>query len=196
MTLTDDQRDGLNRALNEATWLGLTVDADAGRVTTTFDVLTLPEVGPSPEHALATLVLDGVSRVAASLRNGMWYDRTASVETLQLAQLPETVDRVSGHPIYGCEFVDPPERSWASWRDRLSLDVNLAEPPGRHVLDLFQEAGRILQHLDLRIWFDSLRVTDPDGGEIPLQDFIDGGVRWWDALFARDPRTQGRGIVA
>jgi len=67
------------------------------------------------------------------------------------------------------EFIDPPEKSWADWRDRLSLDV--------------------------RVWFSSLRVTRSTGEEIPPQEFIDGGVRWWDGLYAGDPRSGGEGIA-
>lgn len=139
-------------------------------MTVTFDVLTLPVEGPAPESALTALVLDGVSRIAASLRNGLWNDLTAPVESLELAELSATVDRLGGHLIYGCEFIDPPESSWLPWRHRLSLDARLAESPGGHVLELFQEPGPFPRHLDVRIWFDTLRVTDLNGVEIPLQD--------------------------
>ena len=91
-------------------------------------------------------------------------------------------------------IVDRPEaNNFAAWSDRLSLDWR-SEPGGlEHTLDLFQEGYD--RHLDLRIWFDELRVFTPEHEEIALQDFMVGGVRWWDGLYANDPRTAGHGIA-
>lgn len=62
-----------------------------------------------------------------------------------------------------------------------------------HALDLFQEGYD--RHLDLRIWFDELRMFTPEHEEIAFDDFAAGGVRWWDGLYANDPRTAGHGIA-
>jgi hypothetical protein len=62
-------------------------------------------------------------------------------------------------------------------------------------LELFQAAGSGRpRHLDVRVWFSTLRITHRSGDEVPLQEFIDGGVCWWDGLYAGDPRTGGKGI--
>ena len=45
------------------------------------------------------------------------------------------------------------------------------------------------------MWFDKLEIRDADEAVIPLEQFIADGKRWWDALYARDPQTSGRGIV-
>lgn len=63
-----------------------------------------------------------------------------------------------------------------------------------HTLILFQEFGDE-SHLDLCFWFDDLSVFTPDYEEIPLDEFAAAGKRWWDALYARDPRTSKSGIV-
>lgn len=105
------------------------------------------------------------------------------------------VREFGGTPIYGWEFVDPPEKSWAHWRARLSLDDVLSTEPAGHVLDLFQEGATVNRHLDLRLWFNDLSVVDRHGREIELEQFVAGGVRWWDALYAGDSRTDGHGIV-
>ena len=64
---------------------------------------------------------------------------------------------------------------------------------GFEPLEPFKDV-RTPRHLDLRIWFRELHIHRSTGEEIPLQEFIDGGVRWWDGLYAGDPRTSGNGI--
>jgi hypothetical protein len=194
--LSEEQRHGLNVALNEATWLGIDVDQTGDRAAVFVEALTLPAEGPAPQDTAAALVLTGVSRIAASLRHGWWNDADAEIEQVALADLDTVVRSFGGCPIYGWEFIDPPEESWASWRDRLSLDTALSSEPAPHVLDLFQEGGSgNRRHLDLRVWFRDLHIMRRTGEHIALQEFIDGGLRWWDGLHAGDPRTDGKGIV-
>lgn len=40
-----------------------------------------------------------------------------------------------------------------------------------------------------------MAIHDADGREIPLTDFIAGGVRWWEAHDAGDPQTIRPGIA-
>lgn len=195
MELSEEQRHGLNVALNEATWLGIDVDQTGDRAAVFVEALTLPAEGPAPEDTAAALVLTGVSRIAASLRHGWWNDADAEIEQLALADLDTVVRSFGGCPIYGWEFIDPPEESWAGWRDRLSLDTAPSGDPAPHILELFQEGGGNPRHLDLRIWFRDLHIMRRTGEHIALQEFIDGGLRWWDGLHAGDPRTEGKGIV-
>lgn len=48
---------------------------------------------------------------------------------LALGGLDAAVRSFGGCPVYGWEFVDPPAGSWASWRDRVSLDARLDLEP-------------------------------------------------------------------
>jgi hypothetical protein len=195
MDLSEEQRHDLNVALNEATLIGAEVNPENRVASLTLAVLTLPpDDGPPPEDERVQLVLGPVGRLAGSLRNGRWDDAGAAVEEFALDQLLEVVMSFKGLAVYGWEFVDRPERdNFASWSNRLSLDWR-SEPDGvSHTLDLFQDAND--RHLDLRIWFDEARVFTPEHEEIALDDFAAGGVRWWDGLYANDPRTAGHGIA-
>jgi hypothetical protein len=71
----------LEVALNEAERHNARVRTDTAEVMLDFRVLTLPEVGPepSPRERVLRLRLTEVGRVAASLRNGLWNDKTAAV---------------------------------------------------------------------------------------------------------------------
>lgn len=195
MDLSEDQRHDLNVALNEATLIGAEVDTERRAASLTFAVLTLPaDDGPPPEDDRVQLVLRPVGRLAASLRNGRLDDGRAPVEKFAPDRLLDVVMSFQGLAVYGWEFLDRPERdNFNEWSDRLSLDWR-SEPEGlSHTLDLFQ-AGYD-RHLDLRIWFDEIRVFTPEHEEITLDEFAAGGVRWWDGLYANDPRTAGHGIA-
>jgi hypothetical protein len=186
--------DELNVALNEATLLGAELDVERRSAWITLSVLALPEEGPAPEDLRVSLVLHPVGRVAASLRHGRWDDRNAPVERFATRQLLDVVLRHGGEAIYGWKFVDvPPEDDFADWSDRLSLDWRADDRLGRsHTLILGQGGASTL---DLCFWFDTMTVLTAAYGEIELAAFAAAGRRWWDALYAGDPRTAGAGIV-
>ena len=194
MDLSDDQRHDLDVALNEATLLGAEVDGERRAAALTFSVLCCrPTTGrrrttPGCSSSWPRWAARGVAR------NGRWDDAGAAVEAFGLDRLLEVVMSFKGMPIYGWEFVDRPETDkFATWSDRLSLDWRSGPDGMSHTLDVFQEGYD--RHLDLRIWFDELRVFTPEHEEIALDDFAAGGVRWWDGLYANDPRTAGHGIA-
>jgi hypothetical protein len=193
--ITEDVCGGLNVALNESRLLSVQVDRAARSATVWCEVLTLPEDGPESADAVVVLRVRGVTRVAASLREGWWNDKDAAVTPVTLDRLDAVVRDFGGSAIYGWEFIDPPEESWADWRGRLSLDEVFSTDAAGHVLELFQEGTTVARHLDLRLWFADLGVTDRHGQSIELEHFVAGGMRWWDALYAGDSRTDGHGIV-
>jgi len=190
MELSPEQIRDFGVALNEANLVDLEVDASARRAVVTLAVLSLPAGGgPEPADRRVQLVLARLGRIAASLRQD-----GAPVAPLGLDRLHAAVAGFGQQPIYGWEFLDVPEESgFAGWCDRLSLDWQAAPGGLSHTLDLFQGADR--RRLDVRLWFDELRILGPAGTEIDLDDFTAGGVRWWDALYAGDERTRGHGIV-
>jgi hypothetical protein len=184
--------------LNEASLVGIDIDDERRWVGVTLAVLTLPaDGGPEPADPRVKLILSPVGRLAASLRHGKWDDIEAPVEPLELSRLPDAIAAFNQQPIYGWEFIDAPEKSaFKPWSKRLSLDWRPDAVDGQtHTLDLFQEWGAE-RHIDVRVWFDDLRVFDASLSEIPLGDFIAGGGRWWDAMHAGDKRTEGHGIAA
>jgi hypothetical protein len=189
----DDLRSSLNIGLNEATFLNLRINPDRALVDLLFSVLTLPEEGPEPEDPRIMVRLQGVGRIAASLRHGLWNDDSAEVESSSLDQLSDVVLSFKGVPIYGWDFIDPSDGSWERWKNRLSLDEHLSSGGTEHCIDLFQ-AGGTARHLDLRVWFDDLTLCDMTRNVISIQEFGAGGRRWWDALYAGDERVQGHGI--
>jgi hypothetical protein len=192
MSLTEDQSNGLGVALNEADLLGFEVIPEKWVAGATFRVLTLPEDGPPPEDTRVQILFQPVGRVAASLRNGRWDDPDAEVVPFKIEELLTMVQSFDGRPIYGWEFIDLGEEEFEKWSNRLSLDWTSEENGRSHSITVFQDPGPRI--LDLRVWFDDLRIYDPEFNEISIDTFIAGGKRWWDAFYKGDERTQGRGL--
>jgi len=157
-------------------------------------VLSLPEVGPAPDDDRVQLILQPLSRVAVSYRNGLWNKADAAILPLTLATLERTVFERQG-PIYGWKFFNTSvEEDFAPWSHRLSLDVEFEGRRGQaeNTLNLSQDND---PYLEIRIWFGELRIFDPNRNEMSLESFIAGGRRWWDGLYSGDERTRGAGIV-
>jgi len=187
-------RTDLDVALNEADLLGFEVDAERRLAAATFRVLTLPIDGPPPEDSRVQMLFRPIGRVAASLRNGVWHDEAAEVVEFALSELLGVVQSFGGQPIYGWKFFDLHDKAPPTWASRLSLDWRSGADGLLHTISVFQECAGPARHLALCVWFDELEVRRPDGTVVPLQEFAAGGRRWWDAMFARDKRTEGHGI--
>jgi hypothetical protein len=186
---------GLNTALSEATCLGLQVDQAVGQLSLELAVLTLPPDGPAPEDYRVRLTFTGVGRVAASMRIQRWDDVAAEVLPLQLDGLDKAIRSFGGGRLHGWEFIDVNDSGWALWGELLSFDTEIDDHISAHVLEFSQEEGIDPRELDVRVWFDGMVIHDSSGREIPLSDFIGGGVRWWNAHDAGDPQTMRPGIV-
>jgi hypothetical protein len=157
-------------------------------------VLSRDTAGAEVSDPRRTLRLTGVSRVVASYRAGRWDDASAPVVALDPQGLRELLRRNGGTPVYGWEFVDTDDKSWPDWRLRLSLDLSLGGTGGHHIT-LFQDLqGKA--HLDLRAWFSDLSVLDGNGAGLDLDEFIAGGVRWWDSMYAGERSLLAPGIVS
>ena len=193
MLLSSEQRDGIGVALNESDLLGLEVDPERRIAAATFRVLTLPEEGPMPDDRRVQVLFEPVGRVEAALREGAWDDPSAPVVPFGIEELLKTVQSFDGLPIYGWKFIDVQNEYDRDWTKHLSLDWSSGTDGLSHSITVFQDAGNRI--LDVRLWFDDLRVFEPGGVEIPLDSFIAGGRRWWDALFEGDERARGFGPV-
>ncbi len=190
-----DLRSELGVSLNEADLLGFEVDSARRIATATFRVLTLPAEGPPPADRRVQILFRPVGRVAASLRNGQWNDEEAEVVPFSLRDLLGVVQSFGGQPVYGWEFFDIHEKALAQWGNRLSLDWQSGSDGLSRSISVFQSSGAgAFRHLDLCVWFDELEVRRPDGVVIPLEEFVAGGRRWWDAMYAGDKRAEGHGI--
>ncbi|MEV0296649.1 hypothetical protein [Nocardia sp. NPDC050710] len=186
---------GLNTALSEAVCLGLQVDTAAHTLRLDLEVLTLPPEGPAIGDFRVALTFTGVGRVAASLREQRWDDLAARVLPLQLNGLNEAIRSFGGGRLHGWEFIDLDDSGWALWSELLSFDTRIDDHTSAHVLEFSQEEGIDPRELDVRVWFDNITIHDSEDREIPLKQFIAGGVRWWEAHDAGDPRTIRPGIA-
>lgn len=187
----------IDLALNEATWFGMDLDAEHRRVALGFDVLTLPDGPGGSGHAWTTLVFGDVARIVVSFRRGRWDDEDAPVVSLSVEDVAKVVESFGELPIYGWEFFDLAEESWARWANRLSVDVRWRDETPRHSITVFKEGWQDGDppHLDCRIWFDTLDAYAAERQPVSLDEFAAGGKRWWDAMYAGDERTRTSGIV-
>jgi len=197
MKIDDDTAAEIGIALNEATLLGAEYDPVRNIVATTFAVLTLPDDrSAEPSDPRRQIIFTDIGRIAAALRDARWDDLTAKTVLFDVSDLLSTVQSFGGQPIYGWEFLNNHDQAFGHWQNELSL--KLMPPNGSldNRLMLFQEGATANRHLDLWFWFADLLIRDASGTTIAVSDFTAGGKRWWDAMHASDPRTQGHGIVA
>jgi hypothetical protein len=197
MRIDENLADGLGTALNEATLLGVEYDPRRNMAGVTVSVLTLPDDhSPEPADPRRQLILTNTGRIAAALRESRWDDLSAETVPIDALNLLSTVQSFGGQPIHGWQFINHEDPPWENWKERLSLDIrpNIGSLENR--LMLFQEAPRADRHLDIWIWFEELIIRDAAGNAIDADDFVAGGIRWWEAMHAGDSRTQGHGLVS
>ncbi|WP_175583169.1 hypothetical protein [Nocardia cyriacigeorgica] len=186
---------GIDVALSEAACLGLDVDAEAGTLRLDLEVLTLPKQEKTSADTKVRMTFHGVTRVAASLRIHRWDDVEPTVLPLELTGLGDAITSFGGGRLHGWEFIDLDDSGWSLWSELLSFDTMIDQRVSAHVLEFSQEEGLDPRELDVRVWFDTITIHDVNGTEIPLKDFVSGGVRWWEAHDAGDPRTRRPGIA-
>jgi hypothetical protein len=193
MSFTEEQRRGLNIALNEAVLLGFEVDPSRRMAGATFSVLTLPENGPPPDDRRVQILFSPVGRVAASFWQRATDETPWEVTTFKVEELLKVVQDVGKVSLKGWNYIDVDDKALRSSEKRLSLEWESGVDGRAHSITV----SPLAQHhvLDLSAWFDSLEVRLPSGAEVKFEDFIAGGKRWWDALHAGEERTKGFGIV-
>lgn len=197
MQITNEISKGLGFALNESTLLGVEYVEEFNCVSATFSVLTLPNDKDSePQDPRIRILLHNIGRIAASLRNGYWNDYDAEVVEFEIGELLSIVKSFGGQPIYGWEFFNVKDKELTKWSKKLSLDFRNNNGSELNNVCLFQEGATIERHLDLWIWFETLSVRDSKKNKIEIENLINGGKRWWDAMHNGDHRTDGHGIYS
>jgi len=195
--MTPEDVAGLNIAFNESTLGGVEVDPTGRRLGITLAVLSLPDdVGPMPTDPRLAVTLEGVGRIAVSSRRAHWDDAKAPAVPLAVEDLAATIDSFGHTAMYGWKFIDAGDEEFADAETPLSLDLRLG-PERYHTFDVFQDS--VDAYIELRAWFTTLsirRIEQPDSlVPISIPAVIAGGRRWWDAMYAGDPRTTPAGIL-
>jgi hypothetical protein len=191
--LTPQQRAGLNVALNEAELFGVEVDPARRVAAATFNVLTLPKVGPVPADRRAQLLFGNLGRVAAGYWKRIASNAPWEVVPFGIGDLLAIIRGLGKPAVHGWNFIDIDDASLRPSENRPSLEWS-SEPGGRSHSITISPLGEVWA-LDLTVWFDVMEVRSPAGESVGLDDFIAGGKRWWDGLHAGDERTRGFGIV-
>ncbi len=182
MELSKQHIDGINVALNEATWLGFEVVEENRIAVATFGVFSLDEQGKVPKDNRVQFIFTGLKRIACSFRDGTWGDEKNEAIPLDVSNITQIVEQIKSS-IYGWEFIDSSASDFSNWKNRLSLDYTLEEKEeAKHTIDLFQETP--IQVFDFKMWFDNLKlfVPHPEYHEHDLETFISNGTRAWDEL--------------
>lgn len=195
-TLSKEQIKGLGVALNEATLLGVELDVSRSLCGITLSVFSLPEEGPAPTDSRLQILLHPIGRLCASLRHHRVNSPAELPEIFSPSELLAKVRSFGGQPIYGWEFIDIDDASFARWSGMLSLDWQGSSDGNVHTFTLFQEGHTPERTLDLKIWFGGISLFKPTGEKVEIEDVVSGGKRWWDGLHSGDVRTAGTGIFS
>ncbi len=107
--------------------------------------------------------------------------------------------------MYGWRFLDDDSRG-SDWPAPASLELPLADGSGTgaatHSLYWFNECGRGSADaaeafcVEGVISFEDLQVLRADGSDVPLEEFVADGRRYWSALHENDERLSSRAQAA
>ena len=188
-----DQIKGLNIALNEAEILGIELDKANCRIGMTLLPPSLDKDGNVPNERRVVLLFQPVGRFVASYRMGRWDDKDAPVVKFEPEQILEKIGEFQQHYISGWNFINSDKFKFDSWKDRASFDYSSGVEEGMaHTIDLFQDQSDKI--IDIRIWFGDFKLYTPSYEPIAFQDFIDGGKRAWDSIYAGGEKAKQFGI--
>jgi hypothetical protein len=179
--ITEDIKDGLNLALNEAIIVGLDFDKERKTVYLTFYPIAIQQDGTIPNDNRFLFAFRNVGRLASSL--------TLEPETKAIKfdtnELSDKMSEFKNESLYGWEFIDNDEDLiFKQWKDNVSFDKIFSDTfEKQHTIDLFQEDKYSKKTIDIRIWFGKIEMFDSDLKPFDAQIFIDNGKRGWDKLY-------------
>lgn len=179
--ITEDIKDGLNLALNEAIIVGLDFDKERKTVYLTLYPIAIQQDETIPNDNRFLFAFRNVGRLASSL--------TLEPETKAIKfdtnELSDKMSEFKNESLYGWEFIDNDEELiFKQWKDNVSFDKIFSDTfEKQHTIDLFQEDKYSKKTIDIRIWFDKIEMFDSDLEPFDAQTFIDNGKRGWDKLY-------------
>ena len=171
---------GLNTALNEAAILGVDFSIADKICCVTFYPIALWEDGSIPDDNRVLFVFHNINRIAASLTK---EPDTAAIP-FEPEKLPDIFSEFKHESLYGWNFIDNGKKIYKDWENNKSFDLIISESyKGQHTIDLFQEDRYSNKNIDLRIWFDEIKIFDSKNNPISLEVFIANGIRGWKKLY-------------
>ncbi|AFM02758.1 hypothetical protein Fleli_0269 [Bernardetia litoralis DSM 6794] len=170
-------------------------------VTIILETIAVNEDGTVPNDSRLKFDFKNVGRIASLLKLGEWNDENAEIIKLTPEKLSEQIFKFNGDSMYGWEFinVDKYDEDFEKWESKASLDIKLQEKNGYlNTIDIFSEHfSENCKTIDLKIWFDYLEIRTIQNESISLQEFIDRGIRGWNAIYdGNNNMTEKHGIVA
>ena len=195
MSLTKQQIKQLNTIFNVATLLGAEYAENKSIIGITLLPIILDTNGKIPADPRISVIFLNVSRVIASLRRGAWNDQEAEIKKFNISDLLKVVQSFGGGAIYGSNFIDNNKDNFNWWSKNPSFDlINENMKESKHTMDLFQEEGRN-RHLDVKIWFDDLKIFNANKREVAIEDLFEAGKRAWDGISRGDEEAGKFGIM-
>lgn len=194
MIIDEELRHKIGLALNEATLLGIEFNKEKKLVACSFAVVTMDKNGNVPDDNRLLIMFKPVGRFVASLRNGHWDDKDATIDYFEPNDILTKIQSFNGQSIYGWDFVNCGDDDYNNWKDRLSFDYSTGDNTGLiNTIDLFQEGFE--RHIDIRIWFDDFEVLTSKHEKVQLDEFIENGKRGWDAIYGNNDKMSKFGII-
>ena len=179
--ITQDIKDGLNLALNEAVIVGLDYDEKLRTVYVTFYPVAVQMDGTISNDNRFLFAFRNVGRLASSLT----IEPETKAVKFDTKELSAKMSEFRNESLYGWEFIDNDEELvFKQWKDNVSFDKIMSEDYSKqHTIDLFQEDKYSEKTIDIRIWFDTIEIFDCNLNQFDKQTFIDNGKRGWDKLY-------------
>ena len=194
MIIDEDLKYKIGLALNEATLLGIEFDKEKKLVACSFAVVAMDKNGKVPDDNRLLIIFKPVGRFVASLRNGHWDDKNATVDFFEPNDILAKIQSFRGQSIYGWNFVNCGDEDFNKWKNRLSFDYSTSDHSGlTNTIDLFQEG--LERHIDIRIWFDDFEILTSKYEKVKIDEFVENGRRGWDAIYENNDKMRKFGII-
>jgi hypothetical protein len=190
MRFSNKIRDGLNVAFNESKINYLDISDESIEVV--LDCLCMNENNEFPDDSRIKILFKPYGKIIISIREGGWNNESAEIIKFDRDKLKDYFQNLMLDSMYGWEFINLDESKYKHWADKLSFCIETGlDYSELNTIDLFAEQlGKESITIDLRIWFEDLKIFDWTGNEMTTQQFIDRGQRGWNQLYKTGIHTQ------